>query len=106
MPSKRAALDWLRFEVEQGRGDESCHVVDVAKEQRERIKNDKRKTRFVLACDDPDLCSAFEREKDRIFKRVRNKVVMLGYMIRAWEESLSDQELDRMMAEDEGVEPR
>lgn len=98
MPSKKVALEWLKSEVAHGRGDESCHVVDVAKEQRERIKNDKRKTRFVLCCDDPDLCSRLEAEKDRIFKKVRNKAVMLSLMERAWSDALSDAEIDKIMA--------
>lgn len=101
MPSKRIAAEWLAFEVKQGRGDEPCHVVDVAKEQRERIRNEKRKTRFVLNTDDPDLCSRFEAHKDRIFRKVRNKAFMLSLMERAWAEALSDAELDRIMAAEE-----
>lgn len=102
MPSKRAAAEWLAYEVKQGRGDESCHVVDVAKEQRERIKNDKRKEKFVLNTDDPDLCAALEKEKDRIFRKTRNKSLMLTLMLRAWQEALSDHELDRILAAMEG----
>ena len=98
MPSKRMALEWLRSEVEKGRGEESCHVVDVAKEQRERIANDKRKTRFVLCTDDPDLCSKFEAHKDRIFRKVKNKAIMLSLMEKAWGEALHDSELDRILA--------
>jgi hypothetical protein len=104
MPSKKMALEWLQSEVNKGRGDESCHVIDVAKEQRERIKNEKRKTRFVLVCGDPDLCSRFDAEKDRIFKRVRNKSIMIDLMIRAWTEALSDGELDKIMAAMDGPE--
>lgn len=104
MPSKRMALEWLQSEVNHGRGEESCHVVDVAKEQRERIKNDKRKTRFVLCCDDPDLCSKFEAHKDRIFKKVRNKAIMLSLMEKAFGEALADSELDKILAVMEGPE--
>jgi hypothetical protein len=99
MPSKKAAAEWLAEEVRKGRGDESCHIVDVAAEQAERIKNNKRKTRFVLCCDDPDLCSSFEREKNRIFLRVKNKAIMLSLMIMSWERALSDAELNKIMAE-------
>lgn len=102
MPSKRAAAEWLAFEVKQGRGDESCHVVDVAKEQRERIKNDRRKEKFVLNTDDPDLCAALEAHKDRIFRKVKNKAIMLSLMERAWRDALSDPELDKIMAELDG----
>jgi hypothetical protein len=101
VPSKKMALEWLKSEVSKGRGDESCHVVDVAKEQRERIVNDKRKTRFVLCTDDPDLCAKFEFHKDRIFKKVHNKAFMLTLMERAWSEALSDPELDKIMAAEE-----
>lgn len=104
MPSKRQAAEWLAEEVRKGRGEEKCHVVDVEAEQKERIKNNKRKTRFVLCCDDPDLCSAFEAQKDRIFKRVRNKAVMLSLMEKAWEEALSDTELDKICAALDAVE--
>jgi hypothetical protein len=103
LPSKRAAAEWLASEVAHGRGDESCHVVDVAKEQRERIKNDKRKTRFVLPTDDPDLCARFDFHKDRIFRKVKNKAIMLSLMEKAWAEALSDTELDRILAAMEDV---
>jgi hypothetical protein len=97
---KAAALDWLKDEVRKGRGDESCHIVDVEADQRERIKNNKRKTRFVLCTDDPDLCSRFEANKDRIFKRCgKNKSVMLSLMVKALEMALSDSEIDRIMAQ-------
>jgi hypothetical protein len=100
VPSKRAAAEWLASEVQHGRGEESCHVVDVAKEQRERIKNEKRKTRFVLVCSDPDICSEFEAAKDRVFRRVKNKVVMEDLMIRAWNEALSDAAIDKIFAQE------
>ena len=102
MPSKKAAAEWLLSEVKAGRGDEKCHVVDVTRDQNERIINDKKKTRFVLCTDDPELCSQFEQSKDRIFKKVKNKSLMLTFMIRAWEEALSDAALDRYIAEEEG----
>lgn len=103
MPTKRAAAEWLAYEVKQGRGDESCHVVDVAREQRERIKNDKRQTRFVLPTGDPDLCSKFNAHKDRIFRKVKDKSKMLYLMERAWGEALSNAELDRILAAEEGA---
>ena len=95
---KAAALDWLKDEVRKGRGDESCHVVDVEADQRERIKNNKRKTRFVLCTDDPDLCARLEFHKDRIFRKVKNKSIMLSLMERAWCDALSDTELDKICA--------
>jgi hypothetical protein len=98
VPSLRQAAERLKWEVEQGHGDEKVHVVFVERDQAERIKNDKRKTRFVLCCDDPDLCAKFEAEKDRIFRKVKNKALMLTLMERAWEEALADAQLDKILA--------
>jgi len=102
MPSKLMALEWLKQEVAKGRGEQKCHIVDVEKEQAERIKNEKRKQNFVLVTGDPDLCAALEFEKDRIFRRVKNKSIALDLMQRAWREALSNAELDKVMAEMEG----
>lgn len=98
MPNVRQGYEKLKYMMEHGRSEEKIHIVFVEQEQAERIKNDKRKTRFVLNCDDPDLCASLEREKDRIFRRVKNKAVMLTLMERVWREALSDAELDRVMA--------
>jgi hypothetical protein len=102
MPSKKAAAEWLANEVAKGRGDESCHIVDVTADQKKRIKNEKRKQNFVLCTGDPDICSEFEFEKDRIFRKVHNKSVMLSLMARAWRDALSDAELDKILAVMEG----
>lgn len=90
--------------MEQGHGDEIVHVSFVEREQAERIKNNKRVTRFVLPCDDPDLCARMNAHKDRIFRKVKDKNLMLHLMERAWGEGLSDKELDRILAEEEGPE--
>lgn len=103
MPSLKMAYERLKQEVEKGNGDESVHIVFVAREQKERIVNGKRKTRFVLTCDDPDLCSRLEAEKDRIFRKVKNKAIMLTLMERAWRDALADSELDRILAVMEGA---
>ena len=102
MPSKKMALAWLQDELRKGRGEEKCHIVDVEREQEARIKNDKRKERFVLVTGDPDLCSRLEATKDRIFWRVKNKSVALSLMERAWDEALCDAEIDRILAMEEG----
>ena|ERR1700723_1342330 len=102
MPTKRMAYERLKQEVEKGRGDESCFYADVAREQEERIKNGKRKERFVLVTGDPDLCSRFEATKDRIFRRVKNKSMALSLMERAWDEALCDSEIDKVLAAEEG----
>jgi hypothetical protein len=101
VPSKRMVLEWAKHEVEAGRGDEAAHIVDVAKEQRERIANKQRKTRFVLCTDDPDLCARFEAHKDRIFRKVKNKQIMLSLMELSWGVYLSDSSLDKLMAKEE-----
>lgn len=104
MPSKLMALEWLKSEVAKGRGEDKCHIVDVTAEQKERIKNEKRKTRFVLVTNDPDLCAKLEFHKDRIFRRVKNKSIMLSLMEKSWAEALSDAELDKIMASLDAVE--
>jgi hypothetical protein len=88
----------LKYMMEHGRAEEKIHIVFVEQEQADRIKNDKRKTRFVLCCDDPDLCANLEAQKDRIFRKVKNKAVMLTLIERVLEEALSDAELDRILA--------
>lgn len=104
MPTLRAAYERLKFEMEHGHAEEKVHIVFVERDQAERIRNNKRKTRFVLCCDDPDLCSKFEAHKDRIFRRVKDKSIMLNLMERALSEALCDAELDRIMAALDAVE--
>jgi hypothetical protein len=94
-------LERLKFEVGQGRGEEPCHLVDINAVAKERIKNDKKVTRFVLGTDDPDACAALHAESHRIIKRARNKSVAISLMIRAWKDALADGEIDRILAEDE-----
>jgi hypothetical protein len=98
MPSKAAALEWLKSEVAHGRGEDKCHVIDVTAEAKERIKNDKKQTRFVLACDTPEAFSALHFEWDRIVKRVGNKSVAITLVTRAWSEALANAEIDKLMA--------
>jgi len=102
MPSKRAAIDWLKFECDNGRGDEPCHVIDIKKEQKARINNDgpQPKTKFAIETDSPDVYSRMNREKDRVIKRVGNKAVAVDLLARAWE-TLTDQVLDRILASEE-----
>ena len=90
--------------VEHGQAEEKIHIVFVERDQAERIKNSKRKQNFVLCTGDPDLCSRLEFHKDRIFRKVKNKSIMLTLMEKAWAEALSDSELDRIMAAVDAVE--
>lgn len=100
MPSKRVVLERLRFEVEkQGRGEEPCHLVDINQQAKERTKNDKKVTRFVLGCDDPDACAALHAECHRVIKRARNKQVAISLLILAWRDGLADHEIDRLTAD-------
>jgi len=101
MPTLRTAYERLKWEFEKGNGDEIVHVSFVEREQKERIANNKRVTRFVLPCDDPDLCSRMNEHKDRIFRKLKDKHQMLYLMERAWAEALSDAELDRVLAQEE-----
>jgi hypothetical protein len=105
MPTKRQVYEKLRYELgsHPENGDQKAFYADVEADQKERIKNKRRKQNFVLVTGDPDICSEFEAEKDRIFRKVRNKSVMLTMMVRAWREGLADSELDRIMAEEEGA---
>jgi hypothetical protein len=99
MPSKRHLLEVLKYEVEvKGEGEHRCFYGDVDKQQAERAKNENRQTRFVLPTDDWELCARLNGHKQRIYKKVHNKAIMLSLMERAWAEALSDQELDKICA--------
>jgi hypothetical protein len=101
MPSLRVALERLKWELSEGRGEEKVHITFVERDQAERIKNDRRVTRFQIETKDPDVCSELHAEWERIMKRVHNKSVALSLCIRAWREGLSDAEIDRIMAEED-----
>lgn len=113
MASKRAAKDWLEFEIAHGRGDEPCHVIDIRKEEQKRIKNDGPKpiTRFQMECDVPEAYTALHIEKQRIADHCRKvgipKAIWVDLMARCWREGLDNAALDKIAAalEVEG-EPR
>ena len=98
MPSKRAVLEKLKYDCAHGKGDEPCHLVDINEVAKERIKNDKKVTRFVLGCDSPEACSDLHAECHRIIKHVGNKSVAISLLIRAWRDALSNPELDKVLA--------
>lgn len=104
MASVRQELEKLKYEVTQGRGEQKIHVVWVEKDQAERIKNDRRVTRFSLETKDADLCSDLHREWERIIKRVGNKSVALSLIHQAWRDALSDRVLDQILAQLDAVE--
>lgn len=108
MPSLRQAYDRLKYELEHGHGEEKVHVTFVERDQAERIKNNKRVTKFVLETKDPDACSELHVEWERIIKRCGNKSVALSLVIAAWRRALADPELDKLLAAmeiEEGLRP-
>jgi hypothetical protein len=102
VPSARAAYEKLKWMCEHGRENEKVHVVMVEEEQKQRIANDKRQTRMVLNCDDPDQYSRLEAHKDRIIRRIGgNKSMFLSLLEMAMGEYLSDAALDKLQAQEE-----
>lgn len=91
-------LERLKYAAEHGRAHEKIHVTWVEKDQQERIKNDRRVTKFVLETKDPDSCSELHAEWDRIIRKVKNKSVALSLALQAWREALCDSELDKLLA--------
>jgi hypothetical protein len=94
----------LKFELSKGHGGEKIHVTWIERDQAERIKNNKRVTKFVLETKDPDACSELHAEWERIIKRVGNKSVALSLVHMAWRDALSNGELDKILARMEGPE--
>lgn len=95
----RTEFERFKWEVEHGHGEEKVHVTYVERDQAERIKNNKRVTKFVLETKDADACSELHAEWDRIVRRVGNKSMALSLVVRAWKDALADGELDKIMAE-------
>lgn len=91
-------LERLKYAAEHGRAHEKIHVTWVEQDQKERIKNNKRVTKFVLETKDPDACSELHAEWDRIIRRVGNKSISLSLVVMAWQKALSDAEIDKIMA--------
>lgn len=106
MPSVTAAIEYLKQLERKGRGMAPVHIVDIEEEAKERIKNSgpKPKTRFQLELDDPELYCQWNASKDRIFHRVKNKPMALDLMWRAWDEALSNAEIDKILAAEEGAQ--
>jgi hypothetical protein len=90
--------------VEHGRANEKVHIVMVEQDEKERIKNDRKQTRFVLCCDTPEAFSELHAEWDRIVRKVGNKSIAISLVTRAWREGLSDPALDRLLAALDAVE--
>jgi len=104
MPNVEAAIEYLRFLSRQGRGHETVHVVLVEEEQKKRIRNERKSTRFVLVCSTPEEYSELHAERERIYRKVKDKSIMIGLFIRALREGLSDVVLDQILAQLEIVE--
>ena len=88
----------LKFELSKGRGSEKIHVTFVERDQAERIKNNKRVTRFTLETKNPDICADLHREWERVIKKMGNKTLALDLWVRSLRESLSDATLDKINA--------
>jgi hypothetical protein len=104
MASVSAELEKLKWLVSKGHGDEKIHITFVERDQKERIKNNRRVTRFSLETKNPDVCSELHAEWERVIKRVGNKTLALDLWVRSLKEALSDGEIDRIMAAMEGPE--
>lgn len=102
MAEVRIEFEKLKYAMEHGHADEKIHVTWVERDQAERIKNNKRVTKFVLETKDPDACSELHKEWDRIVRRVGNKSIALSLIVRAWRDALADGELDKILAAMEG----
>ncbi len=105
MPSVTAAIEYLKHLQSKGRGNAPVHIVDIEEEAKARKENTgpKPKTRFQIELDDAELYCQWNAEKDRIIRRCgNNKAIALDFMWRAWNESLTDAEIDRLLAQQEG----
>jgi hypothetical protein len=98
MGTKREEFERLRVEIEHGKGDEKCHVVDVDAERRRRLENapaegKKPQQRLVIDCGHPDVFKEVYREWDRIYTRVQNKTMAVDMLI-WWLRQLNDRRID------------
>ena len=87
MPEAHEELARLKWLLDNGKipPSEPCKLVLPRIEARERVKNPKGRTRFVLECDTEDMYARFNAEKNRWLEG-RNKSVVLDAMCRVWEE--------------------
>ena len=86
-----------------GRGAEKIHIVRFDELAREREKNasqPKPKTIFRLNTHSGNLWFLFNKEKDRIIRRVGNLTIALDMMLRAWQE-LTDDKIRSWLSEGE-----
>lgn len=102
MATLRQEFEKLKFELGKGNENEKIHITWVERDQKERIKNNKRVTKFVLETKNPDVCSELHAEWERIIKRVHNKTLALELVVRSMRDALADGEIDRILAVMEG----
>jgi hypothetical protein len=86
-------IERLRTLAANGHGEETIHIVYVQREAAERVKNEKKKTRFIMECDDHGFYSRLNALKDRWFA-VANKSVALSVMASLWDRG--EEEIKRM----------
>jgi hypothetical protein len=101
MASVFEELERLKHLAANGHGDETIHIVYVQRDAKERAANPKKKTRFIMECDDHECYSRFNLLKDR-WLAVANKSVALSVMADLWD--ISEQRIREMCA-DEQREP-
>jgi len=80
----------LQFLEEHGHGDEKVHVVFVDREAKERVKNDKQKTRFQWETDFPGGYAELNKGKDRLMRIIGNKQVAITVAGILWNETPED----------------
>jgi hypothetical protein len=94
-------LERLKTLAASGHGEEKIHIVYVEREAAERVKNERKKTRFIMECDDHGFYSRLNAIKDRWFAHA-NKSVALSVMASLWDRSADE---IRQMCEDAPREP-
>jgi hypothetical protein len=96
MPSIAAIKERCEYLIQQGRGNESAHLV-VWDEELKARKETKEKTRVQFETDSHDLYVAFNEEIHRVIKRAGVKAVGLQILL-DWLCELKDPVIDRFMA--------
>jgi hypothetical protein len=101
MASIAEEIERLKTLAANGHGEETIHIVYVQRDAAERVKNEKKKTRFIMECDDHTFYSRLNALKDRWFAN-GNKSVALSVMADRWD--VPAEEI-RRLCEDSPREP-
>jgi hypothetical protein len=101
MATIQEELARLQTLASNGHGEEKVHIVFVEREAAERVKNERKKTRFIMECDDHAFYSRLNALKDRWFANA-NKSVALSVMADRWD---VPEETIRLLCDDAPREP-